>query len=138
MMNDSGSCIFCASDAASLRRWRQTAVLSLLCHPLVIVDHRLLSHRWTLIKFNSRSLIRVHLSCQCCVIHSWLSCCKFFNGFVHLLYQMFLMVVFLTENFVTRQPQLMTLPGAFLTEWVGGLPVSSLQTAQLEHQRKVF
>ena len=61
-MNDSGSCIFCASDAASLRWWRQAAVLSLLCAPLVVVDHRLLSHRWTLIKFNSRSLIRVHLS----------------------------------------------------------------------------
>ena len=78
MMNDSGSCIFCSSDAASLRWWRQTAVLSLLCHSLVIVDHRLLSHRWTLIKFNSRILIRVHLFCQCCVILSWLSCCKFF------------------------------------------------------------
>jgi len=62
----------------------------------------------------------------------------FSNGFVHLLYQMFLMVVFLTENFVTRQAQLLTLPGAFLTEWIGELPVSSLQTAQLEHQRKVF
>ena len=81
MMNDSGSCIFCSSDAASLRWWRQTAVLSLLCHSLVIVDHRLLSHRWTLIKFNSRSLIRVHLFCQCCVILSWLSCCKFVQWF---------------------------------------------------------
>ena len=81
-MNVSGSCIFCASDPPSLGGWREAAVLSMLCHPLVIVDHRHLSDRWTLVKVNRRRLIKVHLHFFCFVnelrlILCWLSCCQF-------------------------------------------------------------
>lgn len=68
--NFSGSCIFCASDPPSLRWRRQTALLSLLCNPLVNVDHRL-NDRWTLIKYLKKqeldkSPTAFLLNCQCC------------------------------------------------------------------------